>query len=315
MIATRAMSLGRAAAIVGLSLLAARPAAGDVVNRIVATVDGDPITAHEVRRYGEERRAHGVTDQDLLEAVITDKILEKEIAARKITAKPEDITRYVDEVMARNKMDEETFKTALKQQGLTFDDYRARVKEEIEKTTLLQQELRGGVATVSDEEVERYYDTHKNEFATKSGVVVRDIFFAFQPGMTQADAVRIVEQAKAVKGMALDGTPFEQLARKYSQGPGAESGGLLGTFKKGEMAPALERVAFALGPGEVSDPVVTPGGVHLMKLDGITSDGHVSLDQVKEQIRQMLQNEALDQRFKEWISKSLRERHHVEVLN
>jgi peptidyl-prolyl cis-trans isomerase SurA len=312
------MSFGRIAACLVLAALVplpVRPVAAEIVNKIVATVDGDPITAHEVRRYGEERRAHGVTWETLLEAVITDKILEKEIAARKITAKREDVDRYLAEVIARNKMTEEKFAAALKQQGLTVDQYRARIKGEIERSQLLGQELRGPAPSVSDEDVRQYYEAHKDEYAEKGAVVVRDIFLAFQPEMTQRDAMRTIEQAKALKQMADSGQSFDALARRYSQGPGAERGGLLGTFKKGEMAPPLEQAVFAMRVGEVSQPIVGPNGVHLLKLDGIQASGHVGFDEVKDEIRQILANQALDDRFRDWISKNLRERHHVEVLN
>jgi parvulin-like peptidyl-prolyl isomerase len=67
--------------------------------------------------------------------------------------------------------------------------------------------------------------------------------------------------------------------------------------------------------GEESQPLVGPNGVHLLKLDGIQASGHVEFDEVKDEIRQMLANQALDDGFKDWISKNLRERHHVEVLN
>jgi peptidyl-prolyl cis-trans isomerase SurA len=309
------MSFGRPAAIFVLVLLAVRPADAEVVNRIVALVDGDPITAHEVRRYGEERRARNVPEEALLEAVITDKILAKEIAARKITARPEDIDHYVTETMARNKLNEEQFKVALKEQGLTLDQYKARIKNEIERTQLVGQELRGDPPAVTDEDVRAYYDKHKDQFGKKSGVTVRDIFFAFQPQMTQRDVLALIERAKAVKQMAESGQSFDGLARKFSEGPGAERGGLLGSFRKGEMAPQLEQAAFALDPGEVSPPIVSPNGIHLLKVDAVQADGHVEFDEVKDEIRQGLVNQALDERFRDWISKNLRTRHHVEVLN
>jgi peptidyl-prolyl cis-trans isomerase SurA len=212
-------------------------------------------------------------------------------------------------------MDAEKFSTALKQQGVTLEQYRDRIKSEIEKTQLVGQELRGGAPTVSDDAVRKYYDEHKDEYAEKGAVVVRDIFLAFQAGMTQRDAMRVAEQARAIKQMADSGQSFDALARRYSQGPGADRGGLLGTFKKGEMAPTLEQVVFAMRVGEVSQPNVSPNGVHLLKLDGIQASGHVELDDVKDEIRQILANQALDDRFREWIAKNLREKHHVEVLN
>jgi peptidyl-prolyl cis-trans isomerase SurA len=317
-IRTPAMSSGRRAACALLcASLLARSAWGEVLNRIVATVDGEPITAREVERYGEERRATGVSSHDVLEALITDKLLAKEIDARKITAKPDDIDRYVAEIKERGHMDDATFAAALKQQGMTVEQYRARVKEEIEKTELVNQEIRSRV-NVSKGEVERYFKEHPDEFTNHAGgITVRDIFFAVRPGMSEKDIDGLVAKATEVKRLVAGGTRFEELARKYSEGPGADQGGLLGTFKKGEMAPSLERVAFALRPGEVSDPVVTPGGVHLLQVDSVAGGdgGAASLDDVKEQIHESLYNQALEQRFRDWISKDLRERHHVEVLN
>jgi len=315
MIATRAMSFGRTAAIVVVAMLVVRPAVAEIVNRIVATVDGDPITAYEVRRYGEERQARGATGDALLEAVITDRILEKEIVARKIVAKPEDIDRYVAETRERNKMTQEQFVVALKQQGMTLEQYRKRIKSEMERTQLLGQELRGDPAPVSDDDVARFYEEHKDQFAQRGGVTVSDIFLAFRQDMTRAEAMRIMEQAKSIKQMLDNGQSFNAVARRYSQGPGAESGGLLGSFKRGEMAPLLEQVAFALRVGEVSQPVPGPNGIHLLKLDAVQASGHVGFDEVKDEIRQRLQNQALDERFREWIAKNLRDRHHVEVIN
>jgi peptidyl-prolyl cis-trans isomerase SurA len=315
-IATAAMSFGRIAACLLLLSGFARVSSAEMVNRIVATVDGDPITAHEVKRYGEERRAHGVGWDALLEAVITDKILEKEIVSRKITAKREDVDRYVADVMERNKMTEDQFKAALKQQNLTLEQYRAKIKIEIERTQLVGREL-GGAPTpaVTDEDVRRYYDEHKTQFSERTGVTVSDIFFAFQKDMTRQDAMRVMEQAKAVKQMADAGQSFDALARRYSQGPGAELGGRLGSFKRGEMAPELERVLFMIPAGEVSPPIPAGNGIHLFRVDAEQTGGHVEFDTVKDEIRQRLASEAMDQRFRDWIAKNLRERHHVEVLN
>ena len=310
------MQFGRIVAALCLLGLAALPANAEVVNKIVALVDGDPITAHEVRRYGEERRAPNAPYDQLLDAVITEKLIEKEIASRKIVAKREDVDKYIQEVMTRNKMNEEQFNKALKQQGSSMDQYRTRIKNEMERSALVGQELHGEAPEITDADIEHYYDQHKEAFATKSAVTVSDIFFPFQQGMTQNDALRVVEQAKQVKAMADSGQSFAALARRYSQGPGAQNGGLIGTFKRGEMAPQLEQIAFGMPVGEVSTPIVGPTGLHLMKVDSAQMNGpRVGLDQVKDAIRQALHNQAMDERFRDWIAKNLKTRHHIEVLN
>jgi len=121
--------------------------------------------------------------------------------------------------------------------------------------------------------------------------------------------------AEQVRQMAVDGRDFAELASQYSKGPGADNGGLIGTFQQGQMEPALDRAAFSLRPGEVSPPIRTARGVHLLRVDRVTGTGERPLDDVREEIREEMYNEALQSRFQEWLSKDLRERHQVEVLN
>src|SRR5262249_19759645 len=149
----------------------------------------------------------------------------------------------------------------------------------------------------------------------RTGVTVSDVFFAFKQGMSRQDAMRLADQAKAVKAMADAGEPFDALARRYSQGPGAERGGQIGTFKRGGMAPLRARSLSATPAGGVGPPLPSGNGIHLFRVDAEQTGGHVEFDAVKDEIRQRLAGEALDQRFRDWIAKNLRERHHVEVLN
>src|SRR2546426_4483252 len=105
MIRGRPMPRGvRVAALVFPALLAAA-ARAEITNRIVATIDGEPVTAHEVRRYAKERFDPGVPDARVLETLITDKLLEKEIKAAGISARDDEIDHYIEEIEQRNGMD------------------------------------------------------------------------------------------------------------------------------------------------------------------------------------------------------------------
>ena len=83
------------------AVLAAGSGRAEVVNRIIATVDGDPITVHEVEMYRAGSGSNELTEPQALEALITDKLLEKEVGERKIEVTSEDIDHYVDQVKAR----------------------------------------------------------------------------------------------------------------------------------------------------------------------------------------------------------------------
>jgi peptidyl-prolyl cis-trans isomerase SurA len=314
MIRARAMLRRRgrfvAAVLLALSVGAAR---AEVTNRIVATVDGEPITAHELRRYLKERNAESVSERDALQALITDKLLEREIKALGIAAQQDEIDRYVQEIQARNGMDEERFKAALAAQGVTMEAYRARVKGEIEKAQLVNREIRGRV-TVSPEEQKRYYDKHLDEYETDERVRVREILIAID--FSEEDAVeRARAEAEEVRKKARDGADFADLMKQYSDAPGADKGEDLGTFARGQMEPELENAVFSLKKGEVSEPVQTSTGFHLLRVEERISSGHRPFEDVKGEIHDRLYNEALEERFQNWISHDLRERHRIEVLD
>jgi peptidyl-prolyl cis-trans isomerase SurA len=316
MIAASAMSPGRrlAMAAFALGVLAGGPAGGEVVDRIVATIDGDPITSREVQRFAKERDAEQVPEARVLDALITDKLLDKEIKNANIVARDDDIDRYIKEIKARNGIDDERFQKALDAQGLTMAAYRARVKGEIEKSQLVNREIRARV-NVSPQEIERYYKAHLDDYAISERIKVRDIFFAVDTDADEATVERTRAKAAEVRKMALDGKDFGALAKQFSEGPGADKGGEIGTFARGEMDPALEEVAFSLKRREVSEPVKTMAGFHLLRVESEEGASHKPLDQVRDEIRDALYNEALESRYQDWLSRDLRERHHVEVLD
>ena len=132
---------------------------------------------------------------------------------------------------------------------------------------------------------------------------------------TDVTAERARAKAGEVRALALAGRDFATLARQFSEGPGADKGGELGTFSRGEMERELEEALLKLKPGEVSQPIRSGSGFHLLRLDQRIASGHKPLDEVKEDIRNTLYNEALEARFQQWLSHDLRERHHVEVLD
>ena len=191
--------------------------------------------------------------------------------------------------------------------------YRARVKAEIEKSQLVNREIRQRV-NVSPQEIERYYQTHLPDYATSARVRVRDIFFSVPAGADDVEVAHIRAKAEEVRQLARDGRDFAALARQFSEGPGADKGGDLGSFARGEMESALEDAAFRLKPGEVSEPIQTAAGFHLLRAEEDIAAGHKPLDEVRDAIRDTLYNEALESRFQQWLSRDLRERHHVEVM-
>jgi peptidyl-prolyl cis-trans isomerase D len=124
---------------------------------------------------------------------------------------------------------------------------------------------------VTDEEVRAYYDAHRDEFRRPARAVVS--FVALPRLPSQQDSLAVIARARTLRDSSLAGAAFEDVARLESADSASrDSGGALGTFAKGAMVPAFDRAAWALPIGQVSEPVSTNFGAHLIKVERRTRD-------------------------------------------
>lgn len=142
-------------------------------------------------------------------------------------------------------------------------------------------------AAISDADLQKFYDENKDKF--KHGEQIKASHILLK------EEKKVQEVQDAMKA----GQKFEDLAKKYSTDAAASKGGDLGWFGKGSMLPEFEKAAFALKEGEVSGPVKTKFGVHIIKLTGKRQAGAIPLDEVKDQIKQAI----LPQKQKEVFDK------------
>ena len=329
----------------------------EVLNRIVATVDDEPITLHEVHNFTKgtgsqqsmmipQEALAKMSEKDILDALIMNKLVSKEVQTQGIKAKDEEINSYIERIKAQSNLTDEQMKEALAKQGFTMESYRKQVAEEIERAMLINREI-GSRVNVTPQDVERYYKEHggsdgdsnsdsdgssttsSEESSTASSdeqVRVRHIFLPLSPAASLDEEKEVLQQITDIRNRIQGGEDFATLAIAHSRGPGADQGGDLGFFKKGQMSKEIDDVAFSLKPGEVSQPFRNNAGVHLIKVEertGSTAKPAVAPASVKkntsaidpavaEQIKQKLYNEALRQRYERWFQEDLRFRHQVE---
>jgi peptidyl-prolyl cis-trans isomerase SurA len=298
-------------------LLLAAPARAEVINKVLATIDGEPITVYELNQFAARTiRGRQVTGNDqalLLDALITEKLVSKEVSDKGVVVRDEDVDRYIDGIKERNKINDEQLKQALAQQGLSMESYRAQIREDVQKQQLIAHEIRGKV-NVTPEEVERYYEAHLSEYSTASKVQVAHIVFRLEANASPDRVAAAMAKAEAAQARLKKGEDFTAVAKEVSEDASAQNGGDLGSFKQGELLEPLEKAAAPLKVGQVSDPVRTNVGVHLIKVTGREGESHQNLDELAEQIKQKLYNAALEERFQKWLTEELRKRHHVEIL-
>ena len=308
-------------ALVFAVLAMATVAQAETLNRIVATVDGQPITLRELDTFGSQMNnraammypqgAADMTQRDFLDALLMNKMIENEVDAQGLKATAEDIDSYIERIKSQGELDDEQLAAALADQGLTIEQYRKQIAQEIEQALLMNKEVSSRIS-ITNEAVQRYYQAHQDDYAIPDQVRIRHIFLPVSPGPGPGAMLKMTTLLETLHDRANRGEDFATLALTYSLGPGADQGGDLGFFERGQMDPAIEEMAFSIPEGEISPPFETSTGVHLIKVEERDIAGVKPLAEVQEEIRSQLYNTELSKRYRRWFQDELRFRHHIE---
>ena len=154
--------------------------------------------------------------------------------------------------------------------------------------------------TVSDEQVKARYQRDRDRFRKPEQRHARHILFKLAPDSSPETVAEKEKLAREILARAKKGEDFAALARQYSEGPSREQGGDLGFFSRGQMVPAFDKAVFAMQPGEITGPVRTRFGLHLIKLEEIRPATIQSLDQARDQlVAEMKKEEARARAFRQ----------------
>ncbi len=148
--------------------------------------------------------------------------------------------------------------------------------------------------TVPEGEIAAYYESHPEEFKTPATVKARHILIKTEPDDPPEAVEKKKERAAEIMEKAKAGEDFAELAKAYSEGPSAANGGDLGAFKKGDMVKPFSDRAFSMAPGEISEPVLTRFGWHIIKVEEKTPESIQTLEEATETIRNQLKAERAD---------------------
>lgn len=175
------------------------------------------------------------------------------------------------------------------EKNLENDEEFVAVMKNMKKSMLQQYSLRKmfDKITVSEEDIKEYYEKHKEKFITDEMVKASHIL------------VDSEEKANEILEDITDGLSFEEAAAKFSSCPSKQAGGALGEFGRGQMVQEFEDVAFAMQVGEISGPVKTQFGYHIIKLTDHTPKRNASLEEVYQEVKDSCFMEKQEQTYNE----------------
>lgn len=244
-----------------------------------AVVNGVPILMSTLEERYEELPAvlkQTTTRADVLNQMVEEELVNQQAESYGITVDDEEVIANLNQMLVQNRLTLEQFEQSLQEQGVKFDEFVEIYRQRLLVSKLFNATILSNV-DVSVEEARQYYEDNEESFQQEEQVEARHIL------------VNDSETADEILEMIEQGEEFGALAMEYSEGPSSVDGGYLGYFGKGTMVAEFEQAAFDLAVGEVSEPVKTDFGWHIIKVTDKKEAGLADFEEVKDQIIENLE--------------------------
>jgi len=303
------------------------PVGAEVVDKIIAVVNDEIITLTEFNTAfepylkniednykGKDKEAIiNQAKESFLKRLVDNLLIEQEAkkAGMGIVIKDEEVMDVIRDMMAKKKSNMEDFKKNLAREGNSLESLKKDIRSQMMRIRLLRREIKSKVI-VSDEEIGEYYNKNRQDYEGKEAVRLKQIFLAIPAKADKKTKAKIKEEAEQLRKRVLAGEPFELLAVKYSQGPGAAQGGDIGFIEKGTIIAAVDSVAFNLPMEQVSEVIESSIGFHIIKVVDKKGAGLKPIATVREEIKTKIEDEKLEKKYEEWIT-SVRKKSFIEI--
>jgi peptidyl-prolyl cis-trans isomerase SurA len=249
--------------------------------------------------------------KDLLRDMIDQQLLLSRGKELDINADSE-VIRRLDDIRKQYHLDSmEALEKAVRESGISYEDYKANIRNGVITSEVVRDEV-GRNLRLSAKEEQAYYDAHKQEFAQPEQERLSEILIPTPDDATDAQIAQAQAKADAVDAKLKAGTSFDELAKQYSGGPNASSGGDLGEFKRGALAKVLEDQTFPLKVGESTAPIRTRQGFVILKVTEHTPAGILPLSAVDQQVQEAIYEQAIKPALRTYLT-GLREKAYIDI--
>lgn len=277
----------------------------------VATIDGREVPAErfneEVERMSKmvphlPAQQIPVYKERVLDNVISKQLIDDAVAKGNVEVKDDAVNAEIDEFKKRiEEAGPGGLKVFMERTGTTEDELRDGIRDTLELKELLARDYD---VKVTDAEAKKHYTDNISQFERPEQLRASHILWKLEPNADEAAVEEARKKAEAVaKEARQKDADFAALAKQHSQGPTGPNGGDLGEFPKGRMVPEFDEVAWKLKPGEVSDPVKTQFGWHVIKVTDRTEAGTVPFEEVKDMLVSMLERKKIEEAMTKFLDK------------
>jgi foldase protein PrsA len=255
--------------IAGLGALLLSAAMAACAGNAVATVNGEPISRSDF----ESKLESSPGARNTLQQMVQEALIVQYAKKNNITVSDDEVAKREDDLKAN--FPNGSWDEMLKARGLSEDDVKQALREQIILDKALQNKV-----TVSPAQIKSYFDKNRAAFDKPEQIKARHIL------------VKDMATAQKVETALKSGQNFADVAKQYSIDPGSkDKGGELGFFRRGQMVPAFDQVAFSMKVGQISAPVKSPFGYHIIQVEAIQPAVKATLASATPRITDMLRQQ------------------------
>jgi len=296
---------------------------GVIVEDVVARVNDQVITQSDYDRaqkqVDDEAKQRGETMQqiseqhkDLLRGLIDQQLWLSKAKELDINGETE-LVKRLDEIRKQYNLETmEDLEKAAREQGYSFDDFKANLRNQIITQEVMRQEV-GRRVNFTPGEVERYFNEHKQDYTRPESVQLSEILVSTGPDPDdQAKIAAGKAKADDIEAKLHAGGNFSQLAKSFSDGTTAADGGNFGTFHKGDLAKVFEDPTFGLKSGQYTDPIRTKQGFVIFKVDQHIPGGVPAYKDVEQDVEQNYYVSRMEPAMREYLTQ-MREEAYIDI--
>ena len=274
----------------------ASPYGGAIVEEIIARVNDQIISKSDYDRaqseLDQEMRQRGLSMQeisdshkDLLRNLIDQQLWLAKGKELGVTGETELVNRLNEIRKQYNLATMEDLEKAAKDQGVSFEDFKANIRNQIVTQEVMRDQV-GRKLAPTPGELQRYFEAHKQEFTQPESITLGEILVSTGTGDDQQKLAEAKTKADDIEARLKAGGDFSQLARSFSDGTTAATGGEMGTYKRGQLGQPFEDKTFGLKAGEVTEPIRTKQGYVILKVVSHNPGGAPQMKDVESEVEQ-----------------------------
>jgi peptidyl-prolyl cis-trans isomerase SurA len=294
-----------------------------LVDRIIAKVNNEVVTLSELQEFVQHQQyleSGKVTTSietnkmsKYLDTLIEDMLISQAAEKMNIEVATAEVDSTIEYFLSDQKLNMEQLKASLKMQGLTLEKYRQMIKKQLQKTKLINMEIKSQVS-VDDQEIAQYYlQNSKTEFAEHDSLKLAHFFFTCQSLKDGEECLEKRQMADAALERLRAGENWEAVAKDIAElGPDVY-GRIIGEFKTDELNQLFAGQVRDLASGEITDVFTSDFGYHILIIINRTGAGAKPLSDVKEIIWQKIFTEKFESQRDRWINR-LKDKAYIEIM-